>query len=98
ALVIELSLHDALPISGSWLPADEHASRDPEPEFPAARRARRKRARRRRLSPRRGLLRPSTDDLPRGRPAAALGGGHRLLVRRVRSEEHTSELQSRFDL
>ena len=70
----------------SGAPAERRMStlaRDPEPELPAARRARRQRAGRARLSARRRLLRPAAHDLPRRRAAAGLGRRHRLRVPRL---------------
>src|SRR5699024_12628691 len=86
-LLDTLSLHDALPIS--WRRGNTSSSRAAGCASCAGRRARRSR-------PGDRLFRRAT-----ARSATAWPAAHRSraeLFRPARSEEHTSELQSRFDL
>src|SRR5207249_10628680 len=78
-----LSLHDALPISAPW-PRRQRRSVAPDDAGEARHRTLRRRRRR-----------PARSRLPAPRRPSARVSPDR---REMRSEEHTSELQSRFDL
>src|SRR5207249_9330408 len=87
--IYTLSLHDALPISGANLRAAQaqgHAVSESRREGPAARDDAG-------ASDVERLARPNREP---GGPGSAASGAQR--TSEARSEEHTSELQSRFDL
>src|SRR5206468_12489034 len=95
--IYTLSLHDALPIyrREGAARARDRISAQLQPDLPIRARGRDEDRRPRRRVPRAARVAPQRELAPQGRSAVE---GLRRVEVGIRSEEHTSELQSRSDL